>query len=161
MNVIGSSLLSLCLLLPLAGTGVAGELPPLTQGQTVYIPVYSEVLYGNMNTSGKPDKWLLSAMLSVRNTDPRHSLTVRSIRYHDGSGTLVREYPAGQTLGPLATAEAFVEHKDKSGGSGASFLVVWEATRPINPPIIESVHTNFYGTRALVFVSTGRPLNLE
>jgi len=161
MNVIGCSLLSLCLFLPLAGTSVAGELPPLTRGQTVYIPVYSEVLHGNANADGKAERWLLSAMLSVRNTDSKNSLTLRSIRYHGSNGELIREYPAGKTLGPLATAEVFVEHKDKSGGSGASFLVVWDAAKPINAPIIETVHTNFFGTRALVFTSAGQPLHVE
>lgn len=161
MNVIGYSLLSLCFFLPLAGTSVAGEFPSLTRGQTVYILVYSEVLHGNASADGKPDRWLLSAMLSVRNTDPKSSLTLRSIRYHDGNGELIREYPAGKTLGPLATAEVFVEHKDKSGGSGANFLVAWDAVRPINAPIIETVHTNFFGTRALVFTSSGQPLHIE
>lgn len=161
MNAIGYSLLWLCFLLPLAGTSVAGEMPPLTQGQTVYIPVYSEVLHGNANADGKPDRWLLSATLSVRNTDLKNSLTLRSIRYYDSNGDLIREYPAGKALGPLATAEVFVEHKDKSGGSGANFLVVWDASKPINTPIIETVHTNFFGTRALVFTSSGRPLHID
>lgn len=145
----------------IAGTSVAGELPPLTQGQTVYVPVYSEVLFGSAGSDGKPGSWLLSAMLSIRNTDPKSSLTLRSIRYYDTAGNLIREYPAGKTLGPLATVEAFVEHQDKSGGTGASFLVVWDAAKPMNAPIIETVHTYFFGTRSVVFTSSGQPLHLE
>lgn len=144
----------------LTGAAAAAEPPSLTPGQTLYVPVYSEVLYGNAD-GGKPSRWPLSAMLSIRNTDPNHPMTVRSIRYYGTDGRLVREYPAGQTLGPMATAEVFVEHKDTTGGTGANFLVTWEAARPINPPIVETVHSYFFGTRALAFTSAGQPLRLE
>jgi hypothetical protein len=159
--VAGRFLLLPFLLVAFAAAAHAGEAPPATQGQTVYAPVYSEVLYGNADRQGSPDKWPLSATLSIRNTDPDNSLTVRSVRYYDTAGRLVREYPAGRTLGPLGTMEVFVEHKDQSGGSGANFLVVWDADRPINPPIIETVHSYFFGTRAVVFVSPGQALRLE
>jgi len=123
--------------------------------------VYSEVLAGNADSRGKPERWPLSATLSIRNTDPANSLTVRSIGYYDTGGRLVREYPAGRELAPLGTMEVFVEHKDQSGGSGANFLVVWDATRPINAPIIETVHTYFFGTRAVVFTSPSQALHIE
>jgi len=161
MSGIACRLLSLCLFVSIAGTGMAGELPPLTRGQTVYVPVYSEVLFGSADSGGKPSSWLLSAMLSIRNTDPRNSLTLRSIRYYDTAGALIREYPAGKTLGPLATTEVFVDHQDRSGGTGANFLIVWEAEKPINAPIIETVHSYFFGTRSLVFTSAGQPLHVE
>jgi hypothetical protein len=151
--------LSICLC-SLGSAGLAGELPPMTQGQTVYVPVYSEVLHGD-KSGGKPDRWLLSATLAIRNTDLKNSLMVLSLRYYDTDGKLLREYPAGKKLGPLATMEVFIEHKDKSGGSGANFLVEWDAGKPINPPIIEAVHTYFFGTRSVVFTSPGQPLHVE
>ena len=153
--------LSICLC-SLGGAGLAGELPPMTQGQTVYVPVYSEVLYGNVaRRTGKPESWLFSATLAIRNTDMRNSLMVLSLRYYDTGGKLIREYPAGKKLGPLATMEVFIENKDKSGGSGANFIVEWDAGKPINPPIIETVHTHFFGTRSVVFTSPGQPLHVE
>lgn len=97
-------------------------------------------------------------MLSIRNTDPRLELTVRSIRYYDTAGKLLRAYPAGVTLAPLGTMEAFVEHQDQSGGSGANFLVVWQSDRLVNAPIIETVHTYFVGTRSAILTSPGEPL---
>jgi hypothetical protein len=139
----------------------ARELPPATQGQTVYVPVYSEVLYGNADSSGKPERWQLSATLSIRNTDPVTPLTVRSIRYYDTEGKLIREYAAGNKIVPFGTLETFVEHKDRSGGSGANFLVVWDAEKPINAPIIETVHTYFFGTRSVLFTSSGQPLHID
>lgn len=158
MNALVRSVVTLLGLCLLGGAGFAGQMPPATQGQTVYVPVYSEVLYGNAE-GGKPERWLLSATLSIRNTDPNNSLVVLSVRYYDTDGKLIREYPGGKKLGPLATTEAFVEHKDRSGGSGANFLVVWEADKPINAPIIETVHTYFFGTRSVAFTSPGQPLH--
>lgn len=139
----------------------AREPPPRTEGQTVYVPVYSDVMSGNTNRSGKPGRWPLSAMLSIRNTDPQLGLTVRSIRYYDTAGNFLRDYPAGVTLAPLGTMEVFVEHQDQSGGSGANFLVVWQSDKPVNAPIIETVHTHFVGTRSAIFTSPGQPLAVE
>jgi hypothetical protein len=144
-----------------AGDGFAVNAPAMTQGQTVYVPVYSDVSYGNADRIGKPSKWLVSATLSIRNTDPGRTLRIRSIRYYDTDGKLIREYPTGGEIGPLGTREIFVEHADRSGGSGANFIVVWDADRAINAPIIEAVHAYFFDTRGLVFVSPGQALHAE
>lgn len=142
-------------------SGLAGEAPPLTKGQTVYVSVYSHVLHGDHDYKGRPGEWLLSAMLSIRNTDPEHGITVRSVRYYDTHGSLIREYPVqAKALGPMGTTEVFVEGKDMAGGTGANFLVVWDAEQPVNAPIIETVHTSFTGTRSAVFVSPGQPLHI-
>jgi hypothetical protein len=156
-----SGAVAICLITLVAGRGLAVELPPATQGQTVYVPVYSEVLHGNADRKGNAETWLLSATLSIRNTDPANALTVRSIGYYDTDGKLIREYPSGKQLAPLGTMEVFVELKDQSGGSGANFLVVWDAIKPINAPIIETIHTYFFGTRSVVFTSPGQALHLE
>lgn len=144
-----------------ARPAAAGEPPPRTAGQTVYIPVYSHVLHGNQDKRGKPDQWLLAAMLSIRNTDPANGMTVRWIRYYDTAGKLIREYLAQPLkLGPMASTEVFVEHKDTAGGAGANFLVGWDADKPINAPIIETVHTNFFGTQSVAFTSPGQALHM-
>jgi hypothetical protein len=143
------------------GDSFAVNMPEMTQGQTVYVPVYSDVSYGNADRTGKPPKWLISATLSIRNTDPASALRIRSIRYYDTDGKLIREYPAGGEIGPLGTREIFVAHADQSGGSGANFIVVWDADKAINAPIIETVHAYFFDTRGLVFVSPGQALHAE
>ncbi len=140
-------------------SGHAQDIRPLAQGETVYVPVYSEILYGNLGSSGKPSRMPVSAMLSIRNVDEAASITVRSVRYYDSAGKLLREFlDQPLTLGPLATTEVFVEHKDMSGGTGANFLVVWQASRPVNPPIVEAVHAYFFGNQSIAFVSPGRPI---
>jgi hypothetical protein len=143
------------------GETLAGNAPELTQGQTVYVPVYSEVPYGNADRNGKPAKWLLSATLTIRNTDPFTPLTLRSIRYFDTDGNVIRDYPTGDKIGPLGTREIFVPHSDQSGGSGANFIVVWDAEKAINAPIIEAIHAYFFDSRGLVFVSPSQALHVE
>jgi hypothetical protein len=159
--VVGALATALACLALSGGASLAVNAPETTQGQTVYVPVYSDVLYGNTDRVGKPSKWFLSATLSIRNTDPANALRIRSIRYYDTDGKLIREYPTGGEVGPLGTREIFVEHADKSGGSGANFIVVWDADKPINAPIIETVHAYFFDTRGLVFVSPGQALHAE
>ncbi|MGE5505700.1 MAG: DUF3124 domain-containing protein [Actinomycetota bacterium] len=158
ITTLRSAILATALCLGTA-VAVAGDGPALAKGQTVYVPVYSHVLHGNQDKSGTPSQWLMAAMLSVRNTDPDNAMAVRSVRYYDSHGKLIREYPvAAVRLEPMGTTEVFVEHKDNAGGSGANFLVVWDADKPINPPIVETVHTYFYGTQSTAFVSRGQPL---
>jgi hypothetical protein len=48
-------------------------------------------------------------------------------------------------------------HRDKPR-SGANFLVEWKASKPINPPIIETVNAYFFGTQSVAFTSPGRPI---
>jgi hypothetical protein len=161
MSVIGQTIsISAGVFLLIGGVSLAGEMPPTTQGQTVYVPVYSKVPFGDKDSDGKPDIEKLSALLLIRNKDLRNSLTVRSIRYYDGNGKLIREYSAGK-IAPLGTLEAFVEQGDQIGGSGAKFLVVWDADKPVNAPIIETVHAYFMGNRSITFTSPGQPLHTD
>ena len=155
--------LTAMLLLPAwIGACLAAENVELSRGQTVYVPSYSHIFYGNVDAGGRPSKLLLASMLSIRNIDPEHSIVVRGVRYYDSDGKLLRdENSARRTLGPLGSADVFVEFKDTSGGTGANFLVVWDAEVPVNPPIIESVNTYFIGTQLTAFTSRGQPIQIS
>ena len=63
----------------------------LTSGQTLYLPIYSHMLYGNIGKSGKVSQVMLSALVSIRNTDPRRPMRILSARYYDTSGKLIGE----------------------------------------------------------------------
>ncbi|WP_249208629.1 DUF3124 domain-containing protein [Magnetospirillum sulfuroxidans] len=148
------------LVLSLACAEMAGaEELRQSKGQLVYVPVYSHIWHGNLDSKQKPQTLLLSSMLSIRNTDPQAGLTVRSVRYYDTSGKMVREFmPDPSSLGPMASTDVFVEHKDDAGGTGANFLVEWSAERPISEPIIETVNAYFFGPHSLAFTSPGRAI---
>ena len=132
----------------------------LTSGQTLYLPIYSHMLYGNIGKSGKVSQVMLSALVSIRNTDPRRPMRILSARYYDTSGKLIGErLPAPVVLPPLGTHELFVELNDASGGSGANFIIKWDADSPINPPLVESLHANMDGGKAVVFMTQSVPIN--
>lgn len=141
----------------LSASAWAAEPVSTSKGQSVYVPVYSHIWHGNLDSKGKPQTLLLSSMLSIRNTDPYDGLTVRSVRYYDTAGKLLREFlPQPARLGPMASTDVFVEHKDDAGGTGANFVVEWSAERPISAPIIEVVNAYFFGPHSLAFTSSGK-----
>jgi len=157
-SALKAALFAAALLSPMAVS--AEQPPPLSKGQMLYVPVYSHIAHGNLDGRGKPAELLLSAMLSLRNTDPGQSITIISARYYDTDGKLLREYlPKPLILGPMGSSELFVEHKDKSGGSGANFVVEWKSDRPVNPPVVETVNAYFFGTQSVAFTSPARPIS--
>ncbi|MCR6628953.1 MAG: DUF3124 domain-containing protein [Magnetospirillum sp.] len=148
--------------LAMAAPAMAAETPATSRGQSVYVPVYSHIWHGNLDSKGQPQTLQLSSMLSIRNTDPYDGLTVRSVRYYDTAGRLIREYlPQPARLGPMASTDVFIEHKDDSGGAGANFVVQWSAERPISQPIIEVVNAYFFGPHSLAFTSPGKVIAEE
>lgn len=146
-------------LLAMAHSAQTQELRPLTKSQTVYLPIYSHMLYGNLGKSGKASYVLLSALVSIRNSDAKRPLRVLSARYYDTQGKLLGErVPTPIVLPPLGTLELFVELNDASGGSGANFVVKWDADVAINPPLVEALHANMDGGKAVIFMTQSVPV---
>jgi hypothetical protein len=142
----------------MAGWAWADEIT-LSTGQTLYLPIYSHLLYGNLVAKGKPGVYPLSALVSLRNTDPQQPIRLMSARYYDTNGKLLREYfKTPHVLPPLGTMELFLERNDLAGGSGANFLIVWSADKPVNSPIFEAVHVDVSGNRTLSFVTSAQPI---
>ncbi|MGW8194606.1 MAG: DUF3124 domain-containing protein [Desulforhopalus sp.] len=132
----------------------AAEQIELTTGQTVYVPAYSHIYHGNKETP-----LLLSVTLSIRNVDLSGSLTIRSINYHETEGELVRKFiDEPVVLGPLGSVRFVVPQRDNTGGSGANFIVEWQAEKPINPPILETVMIGTQSQLGISFTSRGQPL---
>lgn len=126
----------------------------LPRGQVLYVPVYSEVPYGDKGLTLN-----LTATLSIRNTDRRNPVTVKRVDYYSEAGTLVRSYlkqPA--PLKPLASSEHIVKESDRSGGIGASFLIEWESEAPVSAPLVEAVMVNSTYNQGIAFTSPARVL---
>ncbi|HJW26528.1 MAG TPA: DUF3124 domain-containing protein [Rhodocyclaceae bacterium] len=148
-----------CALLFALQGALAQEARPLSRGQTLYLPVYSHMLYGNVSSKGQASRVLLSAMVSIRNTDAKRPIRVLSARYYDTGGRFLREYvPAAQTIPPMGTVELFVELNDESGGSGANFVINWEAAQPVNPPLVEALHANMDSGKAVILTTQAVPV---
>jgi hypothetical protein len=138
----------------------AQEIRTLSSGQSIYLPIYSHMLYGNLGRSGRASQVLLSALVSIRNTDVRRPLRILSARYYDTHGKLLAErVPAPTILPPLGTLELFVELNDASGGSGANFIITWDSDAPVNPPLVEALHANMDGGKAVIFMTQSVPIN--
>ena len=131
--------------------GAVGE-ARVSKGQTVYVPVYSNVYSGP-----KKNPFQLAAMLSIRSVDLDNSLKVTTIDYYDNDGKLVRRFlETPLTLAPLTTYHIYIDEKDSKGGFGANFIVRWNAEKIINTPIIECVMIGATGGQGISFVSPGQ-----
>ena len=120
---------------------------------TIYVPVYSHI-YAR---GGTPV--LLETTLSIRNTDPEHSILVTSINYYDTKGNRIEEYLDGElALGPLESTEVLVKKHDIRGGSGANFMVTWKADTPVHLPVVQAIMIGGEGDQKTSFHSDGMPL---
>ena len=147
------------LLAACAAAAMAQEAPPASAGQTLYLPIYSDLWHGDLGSRNQPDKTALSALVSIRNTDPARPIRILSARYHDSQGRLLRDFvPKPRSLPPLGTLELFIERAESAGGSGASFLIRWQADRPVNPPVVEAVHADLRNPRTISFITVARPI---
>ena len=141
----------------LAPPGSSAEAIPLSAGQTVYVAIYSHIYSG---VKGRPFE--LAATLSIRNTDPVNPITIVSVKYYDTAGKLVKEYiDQPFQLNALASARYIIAEGDKTGGSGANFMVVWKADNPLNPPIIEGVMIGTHSGQGISFVSRGQVIRVD
>ena len=147
------------LLAACAAAAMAQEAPPASAGQTLYLPIYSDLWHGDLGSRNQPDKTALSALVSIRNTDPARPIRILSARYHDSQGKLVRDFvPKARVVPPLGAFELFIERSESEGGSGASFLIRWQADRPVNPPVVEAVHADLRNPRTVSFITVARPV---
>jgi hypothetical protein len=139
---------------------LAEGIEPPTRGQTVYVPIYSEVRHGNVAATGRTDITLLSVLVSVRNTDPLNSIRVVSANYYNTDGVLLRNsLPAPRVIPPFGTFELFVEQRENLGGSGANYAIKWDATVPVSHPTIEALHSRFQAGYSVAFISRGRAIS--
>ena len=136
----------------LAPVDLSAEDIKLSSGQTVYVPIYSHIYSG---VKGRP--FDLAAILSIRNTNPNNSITLRSVKYYDSDGKLLKEYLSNPLqLNALVSTRYIITEGDKTGGSGANFIVVWKSDRKVNPPIIEGVMIGTHSGQGISFVSRGQ-----
>ena len=148
----GSILGVFILLAGLVTTARAGSEIVRSDGQTVYVPIYSHIYSG---LKGRP--FNLAATLSIRNTDPKHSITLVSVKFYDSDGNLVKEYlDSPAELNAMASTRYILTESDTGGGSGANFLVKWTSKTKVNPPLIEGVMIGTRSGQGISFVSRGQ-----
>ena len=134
------------------GPGFAENGPALSDGQMLYVPAYSHIYSGNREMP-----FNLAVTISIRNINPAHAIQITAVDYYETQGKLIKEYlEAPVKLKPLESMRYVIPEKDKSGGSGANFIVEWTADLPVNPPIVESIMISTQAQQGISFTSRGR-----
>jgi len=151
-------LAALCLLLGSVAAD-AQLAPPRTAGQLLYLPVYSHVWHGDADAKGVPLKTLVSVLVSIRNTDLTRPIRVMSAQYYDTEGKRLQEFvDSPKTIKPMGTMELYIPRSETAGGSGANFVIWWQADTPTNPPLVEALHLDLPAGRSIAFITTARPM---
>ncbi|MBS2008939.1 MAG: DUF3124 domain-containing protein [Cyanobacteria bacterium SZAS TMP-1] len=128
----------------------AGFTPKISE--TVYVPVYSHIYHEDSTRAT-----LLTGTLSIRNTDFKNGIILKSIAYYSTEGKLLSELcPRPLTLGPMASAEIVVPRTNTQGGSGANFVVQWMSEKPVSEPLVEAVMISSSSAQSVSFVSRGQ-----
>lgn len=124
----------------------------LSKGQSVYVPIYSHIYHGD-----RERPFELAATLSIRNTDTKREITLISTDYFDSNGLFLKKFIENPIkVKSLASIHYIIKSSDKTGGSGANFIVRWESTEPVNPPLIEAVMIATKSQQGISFVSRGQ-----
>ena len=108
-----------------------------TQGQSVYLSLYPKI-----ERAGKRVPTFLSTILTIRNTDLRHPITVNSIDYYDSSGALKRHVlNKPMIINPISSTSMRFEEKELSTERGMTgcFIIVWKSSKRVSEPIIEGI----------------------
>lgn len=125
-----------------------------SKGQTLYVPSYSHIYIGH-----KANPYMLTVTLSIRNIDPKSSLTLTTVDYYGTEGKLVRHFlETPLTLAPMASTRYVVPAPDQTGGSGANFIVTWKSEQKINAPIVESIMIGTKSQQGISFTSRGQEI---
>jgi len=122
------------------------------KSQTVYVPIYSYIF-----SRGDEKHLNLGVNLSLRNTDSAYSINITEVNYYDSEGKLIKSYLNSQKeLKPMASTYFLIERRDKSGGWGANFIVMWESAKSVTEPLIEAIHMGTAGPNSYAFDSRGK-----
>jgi hypothetical protein len=88
-----------------------------------------------------------------------HPIEITLVDYYETQGKLLNKYiETPVILKPLESLRYIIPEKDKSGGSGANFIVEWHSDKPVNRPIIESIMIGTQSTQGISFTSRGREI---
>lgn len=148
------SILVLFACLPVTAPLHAEESSVLSIGQTIYVPAYSHIYIGS-----RERPYLLTVTVSIRNVDLKYPVTVTTVDYYETQGRLLQRFlEKPVTLLPLESVRYVIPEKDKTGGSGANFIVEWEADRLVNAPIVETVMIGTQAQQGISFTSRGRAI---
>jgi hypothetical protein len=129
----------------------------LSTGQTVYLPLYSHIYFGD-----KLREFNLTATAYIRNTDGKRRITLTAVDYYSHDGKRLKGLiDAPLAIDPFSSKNFSIKESDTSGGSGASIIVRWTSEQAANPPLVESVMIGAASTQGISFVCQGRVIESD
>lgn len=132
--------------------GAAAAEPHQSKGQTIYVPVYSEVFIGN-----KAGRLPVRATVFFRNTDPKHTLKISSAMYHGQDGKPIEQMVGEpRSVAPLATVQFDIAETATRGGPAPSLIVDWKAAQPVVEPLVECVSATAYSQQGISILTRGK-----
>jgi hypothetical protein len=137
---------------PFAPAPAQADTVAAARGELIYVPIYSSIHYTDNKQTLE-----LAATLSIHNVNPERGITLVRADYYDTTGKLLKRYVDKPiALGPLATRNLVIEQADRTGGSGANFLVEWTAGEEVVSPIVEALMVNASSNLGISFLSPGK-----
>lgn len=118
----------------------------------IYVPIYSDIYVDAQNQNN-----LLSATLSIRNTSAEDTLFISKLEYYNTAGQLVRNYLDTNNIvaiPEMGTINYVIEREDKSGGSGANFIIESYANSSMEP-IFQAIMIGEYANKGFSFLTNG------
>lgn len=125
--------------------------PDSVVGELIYVPVYSSVF----NRVGDRE-YFLTATLSIHNIHLTKPIRLSEVNYYNTHGQRIRELVHDPiSLGPLETKQFVIPRTDQTGGTGANFIVKWEAAHQTPSPVIEALMISTSSQQGISFVTQG------
>ena len=129
--------LGMVLLTGMIFNNTAGADMKRVSGQTIYLSVYPQV-----PRAKKLKPLSMVILISIRNTDPKHSIKINAIDFYDGEGNLKNRVNYGpSSVGPLAVKSIRIEPGKLAVGKeiAGSFIIKWQSDQRVLEPICESI----------------------
>jgi hypothetical protein len=128
----------------------------LIKGQTLYVPCYTTFYSG-----GHPFE--VTTVIYIHNADPKNAINIVKIALYNTSGKLVEKY-----LQKPLKLDAFATHRinvkaplEGEEGSGANFIIQWQADKKVVVPLINALFLGARGTQGYSFTSPARVIKEE
>jgi hypothetical protein len=148
-------LIKLLLVATMAGLLLAGSAAgevKLIKGQTLYVPCYTSFIGGGGHSfEAKPT-------IFIHNTDQNNPINIVRMDFYDTNGKLVEKYlQQPRKLNANSASRINVKELLKGEeGSGAHFIIQWQAENKVVEPLVQTWFVGAVGTRGYAYTSPAR-----
>ena len=132
----------------------AGEVK-LIKGQTLYVPSYTSFMGGSQAGS---HAFEAKPTIFIHNTDQNNPINIVRIDFYNTDGKLVEKYlQQPRKLNANSATRINVKELLKGEeGSGAHFIIQWQAENKVVEPLVQTWFVGAVGTRGYSYTSPAR-----